>query len=188
MLIGWVLLQEKNPSVPASNLPDMISSDGRYAKSEAMNRENRIINLVPDATLFGSIVLAYFLDRIFPSVEIFPYPINLLGWLMIAAGSILAIRTISSIRSQRASPNVTGVSSALLTKGFFSYTRNPLYLSYVAITLGAAVVLGSLAAFIGPVVCATVLNFFIIPLEEKNLQKTFGQKYEQYKRSVRRWI
>jgi protein-S-isoprenylcysteine O-methyltransferase Ste14 len=33
-----------------------------------------------------------------------------------------------------------------------------------------------------------VIHLVIIPFEEKNLQKIFGQTYEHYQRSVHRWI
>jgi protein-S-isoprenylcysteine O-methyltransferase Ste14 len=31
-------------------------------------------------------------------------------------------------------------------------------------------------------------GFFIIPGEERNLEKIFGERYREYKQSVRRWI
>lgn len=73
-------------------------------------------------------------------------------------------------------------------EGFYALSRNPFYLSEVCVTIGAAVILGSLTAFAAPAICFVILHFAIIPIEERNLQNKFGQKYEQYKRSVRRWI
>lgn len=147
-----------------------------------------MINLVPDVTVTSSIILAYFLDRIFPIIEIVPFPINLVGWLIVAFGTIGALYIISTIRSRSASSNVTEVPSALITKGAYSFSRNPFYVSYVIITIGAAFILGSLSAIVGPLICITVLHFIVIPFEERKLQEIFGQKYKQYRRLVRRWI
>jgi protein-S-isoprenylcysteine O-methyltransferase Ste14 len=150
--------------------------------------DSKIINLIPDVTVISSIILAYFLDRNFPIIKIVPPPISLIGWLMVATGIILALYAISIIRLRNASSNVTEVPSALVTKGIYSLSRNPFYFSYVIITIGAALILGSLTAFSGPIICITVLHQIIIPFEEKKLQEALGQKYKQYKYLVRRWI
>lgn len=150
--------------------------------------KNRILNLAPDATLFGSIGIAFILDWVTPTTEVVPFPFNLVGWLLIVTGIISAMRTLSFIRLRRASSDVTGMSATLVTDGFFSVSRNPLYVAYVLTTIGAAIAIGSLVAFVGPTICLIVLHFIIIPFEEKRLQAAFGQKYEQYRCLVRRWV
>jgi len=57
----------------------------------------KIYNSIPDATLIGSILLAYFLDHVLPITEIIPYPVNLIGWVVVAAGLGLAIYTLSML-------------------------------------------------------------------------------------------
>lgn len=148
----------------------------------------KIYNSIPDSTLFGSILLAYFLDHILPITEIIHYPVNLIGWVVVAAGLGLAIYMLSLLKSKHTSSDPGGVPSTLVTTGFYSLSRNPVYLAYVITTSGAAIIFGSITAFIAPVICFSVIHVFIIPLEERNLQKIFGQKYEHYQRSVHRWI
>jgi protein-S-isoprenylcysteine O-methyltransferase Ste14 len=145
-------------------------------------------NSIPDATLAGSILLGYFLDLTLPITEIIPSPVNLIGWVVIAAGLGLAVYTLSILKSKHTSSDPGGVPSALITTGPFSFSRNPLYLGYAMATSGAAIIFGSLTAFIAPVICFSVIHLVIIPAEEKNLHKIFGIKYEYYKSSVRRWI
>jgi len=58
-----------------------------------------------------------------------------------------------------------------------------MYLAYVITTSGAAIIFGSITAFIAPVICFSVIHVVIIPFEERNLQKIFGQKYEHYQHS-----
>ena len=77
----------------------------------------------------------------------------------------------------------------LITTGAFSFSRNPLYLGgNVFIFFGAALLLGSLMAIILTVLNIIVLNFWMIPREEKQLAKEFGQEWLHYKKKVRRWI
>jgi len=149
---------------------------------------SKIYNAVPDATLVCSITLAYFLDRNFPIVTIIPFPASLMGWLVIVAGIGLAVYILAALKSKHTSTDASGVPSEFITHGLYSFSRNPFYLSYVAIATGAAFILGSLAAFAAPVICFAVMHLMIIPLEERNLQKKFGQEYARYKQSVRRWI
>jgi protein-S-isoprenylcysteine O-methyltransferase Ste14 len=149
---------------------------------------NKIYNSIPDATLISSILIAYFFDRVLPVKKIIPSPANLIGWIIVAAGLGLAIYTLSLLRSNHTSSDPGGVPSMLITTGLYALSRNPMYLAYVITTIGAAIILGSIPAFIAPVICFSVIHVIIIPGEERNLQKIFGQKYEYYQRSVHRWI
>jgi protein-S-isoprenylcysteine O-methyltransferase Ste14 len=149
--------------------------------------DKKLISLIPDASIFISVILAYIVDRNFPLAEVIPQPGNFLGWCMIAAGVIFALWTISIIRSNNTTSNVTDVPPTLITHGLFARSRNPFYLSYITISVGIAFAFGSLGAFIAPVVCITLLQF-IVRVEEKILHEKFGRKYEDYKRLTRRWI
>jgi len=57
-----------------------------------------------------------------------------------------------------------------------------------AILLGVAVLLGTLVTFAFPVLFVMLIGFLIIPGEERNLEKIFGEQYREYKKRVRRWI
>ncbi len=149
---------------------------------------SKIYNLIPDLTLVCSIVLAFFLDRNLPIIKIVPFPASLIGWLIVVVGVWCVLYILSTLRSNHTTTDAAGMPSQFITDGLYSFSRNPFYLSEVCITIGAAVILGSLTAFVAPFICFAILHFVIIPIEERNLQNKFGQKYEQYKRSVRRWI
>ena len=78
--------------------------------------------------------------------------------------------------------------SALLTRGVFRLTRNPLYLSLALLLLAYAVKLGSLVAFVGPpFFIAYITRFQVLP-EERAMQAKFGDAWTHYASSVRRWI
>jgi len=143
---------------------------------------------IPDATLAGSVLLAYFSDRFLPMTRIIPSPLNLAGWAVVAAGLGLALCTLSLLRSEHTSTDPGGVPSTLITSGPFSRSRNPMYLAYVITASGAAMGFGSLSAFSAPVLCFAVLHLLIIPVEERKLHTVFGQEYEHYQRSVHRWL
>jgi protein-S-isoprenylcysteine O-methyltransferase Ste14 len=75
----------------------------------------------------------------------------------------------------------------LIVTGPFAVVRNPIYISNMIMYSGAAFMMGV------PVLVPLVVLYFyieyslIILFEESILEKTFGQKYEDYKKSVNRW-
>jgi protein-S-isoprenylcysteine O-methyltransferase Ste14 len=54
--------------------------------------------------------------------------------------------------------------------------------------IGAAVWMGSLSAWLGPMGMWLVLDWYFIPGEERMMQERFGEKYDSYRKKVRRWI
>ncbi len=147
-----------------------------------------MFNLIPDLTLVSSIIAAYLLDRYAPVIHIIPFPINLFGWVVAAAGFGLAVHIITSLRSKRTSTDPNGVPSTFITNGAYAFSRNPFYVCYVVTAFGAACILGSLTAFVAPIMCFAIIHIVVIPREEYTLQKKFGEKYRHYKQLVRRWI
>ncbi len=76
----------------------------------------------------------------------------------------------------------------LITSGPYRISRNPLYLGgNVFIFFGAALVLGSPSALILIALHLPLMDLFI-RREERQLERTFGQEWMQYKNQVRRWI
>ncbi len=76
----------------------------------------------------------------------------------------------------------------LVTDGVYKFSRNSMYLGMVITLLGIALYLGTLLMFLAAVAHFLVLNFVFIPFEERKLERIFGEKYLEYKRSVRRWV
>jgi len=63
-----------------------------------------------------------------------------------------------------------------------------MYLGMLIILIGIAILMGSLITFIFPIIFFVIINWFFIPMEEKNMEIKFGKKYSEYKNKVRRWI
>ncbi len=76
----------------------------------------------------------------------------------------------------------------LITSGLFQFSRNPIYLGFLLILLGAAINLNAISTFIGPIIFFLAANFWYIPFEEEAATSQFGNEYLEYKNKVRRWI
>ena len=148
----------------------------------------RMYKYVPGSTLAASIITAIVLHYFFPVTTIIPLPYNLLGLLIVGFGVYSAFLSVRLLISNNTTFEAGGNPSSLVTRRPYSYSRNPIYLGFLLITLGTGTILSSLSAFIAPIIFFLVVNTIIIPFEENRLQKNFGIEYERYKASVRRWL
>jgi len=76
----------------------------------------------------------------------------------------------------------------LLLGGPYAFTRNPMYLSELALLLGWALFYGSILVLIGFLVGWFAFNFVVVPREERELQARFEESYLEYKKKVPRWF
>ena len=79
-------------------------------------------------------------------------------------------------------------SSALVTGGIYRWTRNPMYLAMLLLLVAWACIVANWAALAMLPLFVAYLNRFQIGPEERALQARFGGEFEQYKRTVRRWL
>lgn len=78
--------------------------------------------------------------------------------------------------------------TALITRGPFSWSRNPLYLSLALGYLGAALALEWTWAIVLLIPALVSLHYGAVVLEERYLESRFGDLYAEYRQRVRRWI
>jgi len=75
----------------------------------------------------------------------------------------------------------------LITRGFFSISRNPIFLGIMIANIGLFLVLPN--AFTLLIISLSTVSINTqIRLEEVFLTKTYGDKYKEYRKRVRRWI
>ena len=79
-------------------------------------------------------------------------------------------------------------SSFLLMRGPYAFSRNPMYVAELGLWLGWAIFYGSIIVFVGFIVLCVVVNFVILPREERALEERFGESFRQYKKTVPRWL
>lgn len=88
--------------------------------------------------------------------------------------------TIDPVKIERA--------SSLVTTGIYRVTRNPMYVALTFLLCSWAAWLNQPLAILGPVVFALYITRFQILPEERTLTQKFGKSYDDYRRSVRRWL
>lgn len=103
------------------------------------------------------------------------------GFAFMANGHGLFTELGTSVRTCRPA-------TELATGGAYRFSRNPMYVGFVAILLGIGVAIGGLLTMLSAVVMFLFLDRYVIPREERYLLRRFGGAYEAYKRRVRRWL
>jgi len=78
--------------------------------------------------------------------------------------------------------------SSLVTSGIFGLSRNPMYVGMALFLLAWGTYLCSVFAFFCVPVFVYYIDRFQIKPEERALQGIFGDEFERYTSSVRRWL
>lgn len=76
----------------------------------------------------------------------------------------------------------------LVQHGPHAYSRNPVYLSFILLTFGIGLWVGTAWLLVLDVVQGFILEKLIIIPEEHYLSRKFGERYKRYCEKVRRWI
>ena len=109
-----------------------------------------------------------------------PLSLAPLGIALFVVAWILPVWAILLFRREGTEVNPTSFSNRkLVTTGPYRFTRNPMYLGLVIVTLGIAIWVGAWPMFIAPIaVFAT----------EAKMRRQFAATYDDYVGRVRRWV
>ena len=76
----------------------------------------------------------------------------------------------------------------LVTTALHRYVRNPMYIGVFSVLVGEALLFHSLHLIEYLAFCCVAVQLFVVFYEEPTLHRQFGESYEQYRRTVPRWI
>jgi len=116
-------------------------------------------------------------------------PLAPLGIALVAVAWIPPVWAIVLFRREGTEVSPTSPANrTLVTSGPYRFTRNPMYLGLVIVTLGIAVWVGAWPMFIAPIAVFATANWIHIAFEEDKMRRQFGATYDGYVRRVRRWV
>jgi protein-S-isoprenylcysteine O-methyltransferase Ste14 len=127
----------------------------------------------------------------------FWYPVYLLpsalawtlGWAILAGGVVLGpIWGVPTLHKAGTTMRPDKPTAKLVTDGPFRFSRNPLYLALTLMYAGMALIANSIWALLLLFPVTLIMSRFVIRREEEYLARTFGEEYQHYKMTVRRWI
>ena len=145
-------------------------------------------NVMPTTYLLVAIVAMVALNYLFPAVWIIPPLWNLLGIIPLAFGIIINLIADQAFHKTNTTVKPFEESTALIKEGVFRISRNPMYLGFVLVLTGIAVLIRSLAPYAIIFAFVILMDRMYIRVEERMLAEKFGTEWEDYKRSTRRWL
>lgn len=114
--------------------------------------------------------------------------LRLLGLPLVLAGAGLYWWSTRELTGGGGTPVPAAEPDSLATTGPYRYTRNPFYVSVLLVVAGEAVLLGNLGlvAYLGAL--WGYFELLVVGYEEWRLAEKYGERYDEYRRSVPRWV
>ena len=142
----------------------------------------------PPVYLFISIIIIVVLPFLLPVKIIVPFPFNLIGIVPLLFGIIANLLADKAFKDNNTTVKSFQPSSALITTGVFRISRNPMYLGFVCILFGIAILTKCLSGCAVPVLFTVLIDRIFICVEEQMLQEQFGKDWQDYKNQTRKWV
>jgi len=112
---------------------------------------------------------------------------SIIGLTIFMAGLTVMIVGQVTLRRNYSGTVVIKEGHELITRGIYSFTRNPIYLGGIMAVIGLPVYVASLYGFLTSLVLIPII-INRIRLEEEILSREFQVRYLQYKATIRRLI
>ncbi|WP_291857049.1 isoprenylcysteine carboxylmethyltransferase family protein [Marinilabilia sp.] len=161
------------------------------------NKEESAINYVGKAykILAACAFVLIVINAFFPSVIQYLTPIEVLEteYLCWIGFGLLHLSFIVIFIAQRNMGNQWRIGiddrnkTNLVTKGLFSWSRNPVFLGVILVFLGLFLIIPNVATAI-ILVSGYLIIQIQVRLEEEFLSTQLGKEYHQYKKNVKRWL
>lgn len=146
------------------------------------------VRIAPPVLLLLHILAAFLLRSFLPLPIGFPPILVWAGWLLILIGLALGFGSAGQFMRANTSLDPHSPVSAVVTRGPYRFSRNPIYLGFICLLIGFPLAFSSFWGLILSPVLILSLNILVIKHEEDYLQRKFGEMYTSYKARVRRWL
>jgi protein-S-isoprenylcysteine O-methyltransferase Ste14 len=146
------------------------------------------VKIDPPVYLLLCVALMVLVHLLVPGRTVLRFPWRALGIGPLVLGILLNLVADRSFKRHGTAVKPLGQSTALVTGGAFRVSRHPMYLGFVLILLGIALLMGSLMPHALVLGFALFLDRVFVRFEERKLEATFGQVWLDYKRKARRWV
>ncbi len=157
------------------------------AMKEKMS-DNPGVIAFPPALYTGTLFIGLLLSLFFP-IGFLPRSIALiLGVLTIICAGVIVVSAFRAMNRARTAINPSQPTTAIVSDGVFSLSRNPIYLSMTLLYIGIALIFSALWALLLLLPLLVIVQIGVVKREEIYLERKFGDEYLRYKASIRRWV
>lgn len=118
-----------------------------------------------------------------------PRQMSRIGIITMVPGAMLvSICIVVFVRSGSGTPAVFDPPTKFVAIGPYAYVRNPMYIGGFILLMGFGLYHTSLSILILAVILLVIFHFFVLVVEEPNLERLFGKSYLDYKKKINRWL
>lgn len=142
----------------------------------------------PPLLIVATIAVGAALDALIPLPFVWPAPARAVGVAIIALALANDIWCAAIMRRRGTTMRPDRAVSHLVTEGPFRWSRNPIYVSHVALTAGVGLALASPWTMLLLPALAVGLTLLAIRPEERHLARKFGSEFDAYVARTRRWL
>ena len=112
-----------------------------------------------------------------------------LALVLFASGIVLYLRSAWDFAVfGSGTPAPIDAPKRLVTRGFYRYTRNPMYVAVLTVVVGWAAFFGAFILVTYAALLFVIFSLFIRLYEEPRLAREFGSDYSAYVSQVGRWL
>jgi protein-S-isoprenylcysteine O-methyltransferase Ste14 len=144
--------------------------------------------ILPTTYLLIALIAMLIFHFVIPIIMLIPYPWNLLGLIPLILGITINFIADGALHKAGTTVKPFQESSTLITGSVYGVSRHPMYLGFVLILIGVAILLGSLTPWVIIPIFVVLMEVVFIQVEERMLGEKFGPVWLEYKKKVRRWL
>ena len=150
--------------------------------------DNAGVIAFPPALYAVTLLIGLGLSFIFP-VNFLPRVISLpLAALALIGAGWISTSAFRVMNRAQTAIDPAKPTTAIVSDGVFSLSRNPLYLSLTLLYISISLLFNAVWALLLLLPLLLIVHIGVIEREERYLARKFGDEYLRYKTQVRRWI
>lgn len=143
---------------------------------------------MPPVWLLIFILIVWGQSRFWNPYEFAGFGAAVLGWGLIVIGFVLAGWAFRQFKAHKTSIIPRNTPSAMIARGPYRFSRNPIYLADALFLCGFALLMGSVIGLILVVVFIRLIEIRFIKGEEAGLAAEFPDDFAKMRQNTRRWI
>ncbi len=151
-----------------------------------IDQDSPQVKIPPPLIALFFILLGYALNRFSPLP--LPPALKFHGYVFITLALIILVKSASLFKRSGTQLEPWKTTSAIVTDGFYRFSRNPIYLAFVLIGIGVALLTGNAWILAMQIPFMIMMSLYVIRKEEHYLSDKFGLTYTSYAARVRRWL
>ncbi len=142
----------------------------------------------PPLIYLAALLLGVALDAVWPAPLLAGAAQYWIGGAVIVLSFALVIPCFAQFRRAGTSVPTETPTTALVNRGPYRVSRNPIYVALSLLYAGIAITADNvwMLGLLAPVLA--IMTNGVIEREEAYLERKFGEEYRSYKGSVRRWL